>query len=147
MSCIDYVKENQNTSRIINIVQKSCRKHFWIVSKKELLPFMVGQSQDSFTLLSVKAVMLFQPCQQVILVLCTEYRQEALWSKSECQVTCMCAHEWVTSKKKSWNARLLPPSVVQISHDFVGSKREVNPYADFFHCVDTPRQHHSSGGN
>jgi hypothetical protein len=32
----------------------------------DLLPLMVGQSHDSFTLLSVKDVMLFQHCQQVI---------------------------------------------------------------------------------
>jgi hypothetical protein len=42
-----------------------------------MLPFTVGQSQDSFKLL-VKDVMLFQHCQQVIQVLCTGYRQEAL---------------------------------------------------------------------
>jgi hypothetical protein len=44
----------------------------------ELLPFMVGQSHDSFTLLSVKEVMLFQHCQQTIQVLCTGHKQEAL---------------------------------------------------------------------
>jgi hypothetical protein len=31
---------------------------------------MVGQSHDSFTLLSVKDLMLFQRCQQAIQVLC-----------------------------------------------------------------------------
>jgi hypothetical protein len=54
------------------------------------LPLMVGQSHDSFTLLSVRDVMLFQPFQQAIQVLNMEYRQEALWSKPECQVTCFC---------------------------------------------------------
>jgi hypothetical protein len=43
-----------------------------------LLSFMVRESHDSFTLLSVKDVMLFQHCQQAIQVLCTAYRQEAL---------------------------------------------------------------------
>jgi hypothetical protein len=42
------------------------------------LPFVVGQSHVSFTVLSVKDVMLFQHCQQAIQVLCTGYRQEAL---------------------------------------------------------------------
>jgi hypothetical protein len=42
------------------------------------LPVIVGQSHDSFTLLSVKDVMLLQLCQQVIQVqLCTGYRQES----------------------------------------------------------------------
>jgi hypothetical protein len=45
-------------------------------------------------------VMLFQHCQQAITVLCTGYREEALWSKLECQATCFCVHEWVTSLKK-----------------------------------------------
>jgi hypothetical protein len=36
----------------------------------DLLPFMVGQSYDSFTLLSVKDAMLFQHCQQAIQELC-----------------------------------------------------------------------------
>jgi hypothetical protein len=36
---------------------------------------MVGQSDDSFTLLSVKDV-IFQHCQQDIKVLCTGHRQE-----------------------------------------------------------------------
>jgi hypothetical protein len=43
-----------------------------------LIPFMVGQSHDSFTLLSVKDVMLLHHCQQAIQVLCTGYRQEEL---------------------------------------------------------------------
>jgi hypothetical protein len=55
----------------------------------DLLPFMVGQSHDNFTLLSVEDEVLFQYCQQVIQVLCTAHRQEALWSKPECQVTCL----------------------------------------------------------
>jgi hypothetical protein len=63
----------------------------------DLLPFMVGQSHDSFTLLSVKDVMLFQHCQQAIQVLCTGYRQEVLWSKHECPVTCFCVHELAKS--------------------------------------------------
>jgi hypothetical protein len=45
---------------------------------KELLPFMVGQSHDSFTLLRVKDEMLIQHCQQAIQVMRTGYRQEAL---------------------------------------------------------------------
>jgi hypothetical protein len=44
----------------------------------DLLPFMVGQSYDSFTLLSVKDVMLFQHCQLAIQVLCTGHRQGVL---------------------------------------------------------------------
>jgi hypothetical protein len=44
----------------------------------DLLPFMVGQSQDNFTLPSVKDVMLFQHCQQAIQVLCTGYRLKAI---------------------------------------------------------------------
>jgi hypothetical protein len=40
----------------------------------DLLPFMVGQNRDSFTLLSAKDVMLFHPCQQAIQVLCTGIR-------------------------------------------------------------------------
>jgi hypothetical protein len=35
----------------------------------DLLPFLVGQSHDSFTLLSVKDAMLFQRCQQAVQVL------------------------------------------------------------------------------
>jgi hypothetical protein len=59
----------------------------------DLLPLMVGQSHDSFTLLSAKNVMSFQHCQRAIQVLRTEYRQEALRSKPERQVTCFCVHE------------------------------------------------------
>jgi hypothetical protein len=44
----------------------------------ELPPFIVGQSHDSFTLLSAKNAMLFQHLQQAIQVLCPEYRQETL---------------------------------------------------------------------
>jgi hypothetical protein len=40
----------------------------------DLLPFMVGQSYGSFTLLSVKDVMLFQHCQKAIHVMCMGYR-------------------------------------------------------------------------
>jgi hypothetical protein len=36
----------------------------------DLLPLMVGQSHDSFALLSVKNVMSFQHCQQAIQLLC-----------------------------------------------------------------------------
>jgi hypothetical protein len=36
---------------------------------------MVGQSYDSFTLLSVNDVMLHQHCQQAIQVLCIGYEQ------------------------------------------------------------------------
>jgi hypothetical protein len=39
-----------------------------------LLPFLAGQSHDSFTLLSVKHVMLYQHCQRAIQVLCTGYK-------------------------------------------------------------------------
>jgi hypothetical protein len=66
----------------------------------DLIPFMVGQSHDNFTLLSVKDVMLFQHCQQAIQVLYTGYRQVAFKSKPECQVTCFCVHECVTSYNK-----------------------------------------------
>jgi hypothetical protein len=40
-----------------------------MTSLNDLLLFMIGQSRDSFTLLSVKDEMLFQHCQQVIQVL------------------------------------------------------------------------------
>jgi hypothetical protein len=42
----------------------------------DLLHFRVCQSHDSFTLLKVKGVIIFQQCQQAIVVLCTGYRQE-----------------------------------------------------------------------
>jgi hypothetical protein len=45
---------------------------------KDLLLFMVGQNHDSFTLLGVKDVMLFQHCQEAMKVLSTGDRQEAL---------------------------------------------------------------------
>jgi hypothetical protein len=38
-------------------------------------------------------------------------------------------------RKYSWNTRLVLLSAVLISHDFVGSKREVNQYANFFYWV------------
>jgi hypothetical protein len=56
----------------INNVGKSRRKLLNSVSN-DLLPLMVGQSYDSFTLLSVTDVMLFQHCQQVIQVPCMGY--------------------------------------------------------------------------
>jgi hypothetical protein len=64
----------------------SCNKHCSKIVQdtllnsvsNELLPFMVRQSHDSFTLLSVKDAMLFQHCQQGIQVQCTGNRQEAL---------------------------------------------------------------------
>jgi hypothetical protein len=56
----------------------------------DLRPCMVGQSHDSFTLLSAKDARLFQHCQWAIQVLCTEYRQEIFLSKPECQVTRFC---------------------------------------------------------
>jgi hypothetical protein len=40
----------------------------------EWLPFMVGQSKDSFTLLSVMDVVLLHHCQQAIHLVCTGYR-------------------------------------------------------------------------
>jgi hypothetical protein len=63
-----------------------CNKHCWKISQEtllnsvynDLLPFVVGLSHDSFTLLSVKNVMLFQHCQQAIQALCTGFSQEAL---------------------------------------------------------------------
>jgi hypothetical protein len=61
------------------------------------LPLVVRQSRDSFTMLSVKDVMLFQ---QVIEVLSTRYWQKALWSNLECWVTCFCVYEGATSSKK-----------------------------------------------
>jgi hypothetical protein len=45
--------------------------HRSIVFSNELLPFMVEQSHGRFNLQSVKDVMLFQHCQQAILILCT----------------------------------------------------------------------------
>jgi hypothetical protein len=55
----------------------SCNKHCWKILQEtllkrvsnDLLPFIVGQGHDSFTLLSVKDVMLNQHCQQGIQVL------------------------------------------------------------------------------
>jgi hypothetical protein len=44
----------------------------------DLLPFMVGQSHESFTLLSVNDVGLFLHCFQANEVMCTGCRQEAL---------------------------------------------------------------------
>jgi hypothetical protein len=41
----------------------------------DLLPFMVGQSHDSFTLLSANDVGLFQCCQQANKAMCAECRQ------------------------------------------------------------------------
>jgi hypothetical protein len=43
-----------------------------------LLPFLVGQSHESFTLLIVNGVGLFQHCHQANKVICMECRQEAL---------------------------------------------------------------------
>jgi hypothetical protein len=43
-----------------------------------MLPFMVGQSHDGFTLVSKKDEMLFQHCQQAIQVLCMGSKQETL---------------------------------------------------------------------
>jgi hypothetical protein len=54
----------------IDIVRKSRRKHFSFNSvSNDLLPFMVGQIHDNFTLLSAKDVMLFQHSQKAIQVL------------------------------------------------------------------------------
>jgi hypothetical protein len=58
----------------INIVRTSRKETLMSSVSDELLPFVVGQSRDSFTLLRVKDVMLFQHCQQVIHVLCTGCR-------------------------------------------------------------------------
>jgi hypothetical protein len=40
----------------------------------EMLPFKVGEKHDSFTLMSVKDVMVFQHCQHAIHLVCTGYR-------------------------------------------------------------------------
>jgi hypothetical protein len=66
----------------------------------DLLPFVVGQSHDSYPLMSVKDVLLCQHCQQATQVLCMRYRQDIIWSKPGCKVTCFCVQEWVTSLKK-----------------------------------------------
>jgi hypothetical protein len=58
----------------------------------DLPPFTVKHSHDSFTLPTVKDVMLVQHCQQSVYVLCTGDRREAFWSKLKCQVACFCVH-------------------------------------------------------
>jgi hypothetical protein len=66
------------------ILQAARNKHCSKISQEtllnsvsnDLLRFVVGHSHDCFTLLSVKDVMLFVHCQQVIQQLCTG--QEAL---------------------------------------------------------------------
>jgi hypothetical protein len=69
---------------------------------------MVGQSHDSFTLPSVKDVMLFQHCQQSIQVLYTACKQEALWNKPECQVLlCPWASDKIKKKLKYKTAAAL----------------------------------------
>jgi hypothetical protein len=64
------------TSCLINIVKKKKNVAENTV-EYDFLHFMVGQSHDSFKLLSVKDVMLFQHCQLAIQLLCKGYRQEA----------------------------------------------------------------------
>jgi hypothetical protein len=81
-----------NMQASTNIVRKSRRKQLSNSVSNDLLPFMVGQSHDSFTLLSVKNGMLFQQCQQAIQVLCIGCRQQVFWSKRGCQVTCFSVH-------------------------------------------------------
>jgi hypothetical protein len=78
------IQENHS----INIVKNLAANIFNSVSN-DSLPFMVGLHviHDGFTLLSVKCVMLFLHCQQTIQLLCTRYRQGALWSKPGCQCT------------------------------------------------------------
>jgi hypothetical protein len=60
----------------------------------KLLSFRVGQSHDSFTLLSIKNVILFQHCQQVIQVLCigiqTGSTLKQTWVSSN---ILLCVHE------------------------------------------------------
>jgi hypothetical protein len=80
---------------------QTSNKHCYKISQEthlnsvtyDLLPFMVGQRHESFTLLSVNDVMLFQHCQQAIKVMCTRHREEALWSKPGSQATCFCVHK------------------------------------------------------
>jgi hypothetical protein len=55
----------------------------------DLLPFIVVQSRDSFTLLSVKDVGLVQHCQQANKMMCTGCKQEVLLSKPDCQIICL----------------------------------------------------------
>jgi hypothetical protein len=114
----------------------------------DLLPFMVGQSHYSLKLLSVMDVMLFQHYQQAIHVLCVGYRSEALWSNLSVMLNVFVSmSEWQANK--SWNTRLLLVLAVEISPDFVGSKREVNPYADFsyYHPIWRCENHTFSTGN
>jgi hypothetical protein len=58
----------------------------------DLFPFMVGQSHDSFTLLSVKDMMLVQHC-QVIHLVCIGVQIGGTLKHTECHVTCFCVHE------------------------------------------------------
>jgi hypothetical protein len=63
----------------IAVCNKYCSKILQeTLELSDLLPLMVGQSHDSFTLLSVKDVMLFQHCWQANQVLSMGYRQETL---------------------------------------------------------------------
>jgi hypothetical protein len=57
----------------------------------DLLPIRVEQSHASFTLLSVKGLMLFQHCKQAVQVLfMAGYRQETLLRKPESQAMFLC---------------------------------------------------------
>jgi hypothetical protein len=63
---------------MLTVINKHCSKilqeTFFNSVSNELFPYMIGQSHDNFTLLSVKDVMLFQQCVQAIQVLCTGCR-------------------------------------------------------------------------
>jgi hypothetical protein len=80
-----------------------CNKHCSKISQETLLnsvsndlrPLMIGQSRDSFTLLSVKDVMLFRHCQQDIHACAVHRVQIGCTLKQTCEshVTCFCVHE------------------------------------------------------
>jgi hypothetical protein len=63
----------------LGVLNKHCSEilHGTVLNSvsNDFLSFMVGQSQNSLTLLKV---MLFQHCQQAIQVMCIGHRQEAL---------------------------------------------------------------------
>jgi hypothetical protein len=90
----------------INFVRKSCREHYWILSLMICFLCMVGQSHDSFTLLSVKDVMFlfsivsrpFKCCAQ-----CTDRMlSEANLGINYHGFVSMSKWEWLKAKK-CWN--------------------------------------------
>jgi hypothetical protein len=91
--------------RINQSINQSVNKHCSKLSQEtllnsvsyDLLRFTARQSHDSFTLLSVKDVMLFQHCEQAILVLFMGYIKKALWSKPGFPATSFCMSEKLKS--------------------------------------------------